>query len=219
MSVRYLDHHQGLENLDVLILPGTKNTIADLLYLQRTGLAEKIKKYAEGGGRVIGICGGFQMLGQWVRDPLGVEGYEPEAAGTGAVTHCHYHGGREDHYPGGGEVFGAGKTPGRKWSGYEIHMGRTEPVGEGRAVFQIERRLNEPVGIADGWASPDFRIWGSYIHGLFDSDAFRQAWLADLRGKTVWQVDQEGIILLRNFRKSSLTGWQRWCGGVWMLGI
>ena len=56
--------------------------------------------------------------------------------------------------------------------GYEIHMGQTEPVGEGRAVFRIERRLDEPVSISDGWATPDFRIWGSYIHGLFDRDAF-----------------------------------------------
>ena len=68
-------------------------------------------------------------------------------------------------------------------TGYEIHMGLTEPVGEGRAVFQIERRLDEPVSISDGWATPDFRVWGSYIHGLFDSDPFRQAWLAYLRGK------------------------------------
>ena len=69
----------------MLILPGTKNTIADLLYLQRTGLAEKIRKYREGGGRVIGICGGFQIWGNVVRDPLGVEGYEPEAAGLGLL--------------------------------------------------------------------------------------------------------------------------------------
>ncbi len=85
VNVRYLDHHNALDNLDVLILPGTKNTIADLLYLQGTGLAEKIRDYAEHGGRVIGICGGFQILGQAVRDPLGVEGAVPEAAGLGLL--------------------------------------------------------------------------------------------------------------------------------------
>ena len=85
VSVRYLDHRGALSDLDLLILPGTKNTIADLLYLEQTGLAGKIRKYAAAGGRVIGICGGFQMLGQWVRDPLGVEGNLPEARGLGLL--------------------------------------------------------------------------------------------------------------------------------------
>jgi adenosylcobyric acid synthase len=60
-------------------------------------------------------------------------------------------------------------------------MGLTEPVGEGRPVFSLERRRQEPESLTDGWASRDFRIWGSYIHGLFDRDGFRRAWLADLR--------------------------------------
>jgi adenosylcobyric acid synthase len=182
VRLHYFDHHQGLENLDVLILPGTKNTIADLRYLQRTGLVDKIRKYGEAGGRVIGICGGFQILGQWVRDPLGLEGYEPEAAGLGLLPIATTMAGEKTTTQVEAKFLGLGQ--GRPLvRGYEIHLGLTEPVGEGRAVFQIERRLKEPVNIADGWASPDFRIWGSYIHGLFDSDEFRQAWLADLRGK------------------------------------
>ena len=165
ISLRYLDHHQALEDLDVLILPGTKNTIADLHYLQRTGLAGKIKKYGEGGGRVIGICGGFQMLGQWVRDPLGVEGYEPEAAGLGLLPIVTTMAGEKTTTQVEARFLGLENTR-PAVAGYEIHMGQTEPVGEGRAVFRIERRLNEPEVIADGWATPDFRIWGSYIHGL-----------------------------------------------------
>ena len=149
-------------------------------YLQRTGLAEKIRKYGEGGGRVIGICGGFQMLGQVVRDPLGVEGYEPEAAGLGLLPIVTTMAGEKTTTQVGARFLGLQNSR-PEVTGYEIHMGRTEPVGEGRAVFQIERRLNEPAVIADGWATPDFRIWGSYIHGLFDRDDFRQAWLAELR--------------------------------------
>ncbi|MGQ9920677.1 MAG: cobyric acid synthase, partial [Desulfobacca sp.] len=85
VTVRYLDHHDALDHLDVLILPGTKNTIADLRYLFETGFAQKIQAFAQAGGRVIGICGGFQILGQEVRDPLGVEGPHPQAAGLGLL--------------------------------------------------------------------------------------------------------------------------------------
>ena len=85
-------------------------------------------------------------------------------------------------------------------TGYEIHMGLTEPVGEGRAVFRIERRLNEPVSLADGWARPDFRIWGSYIHGLFDGDEFRRAWLADLRREKGLE-DREGNYTFERFQE------------------
>ena len=92
VRVHYLDHHNGLENLDLVILPGTKNTIADLLYLQRTGLAAKIRDFADHGGRVVGICGGFQMLGQVVRDPSGGGGSRAGGGGFGTVAHCHHHG-------------------------------------------------------------------------------------------------------------------------------
>ena len=78
VNLRYVDHRDELDGLDLLILPGTKNTISDLLYLKETGLFRRIQAYAEAGGRVAGICGGYQILGQEVRDPLGVEG-DPRA--------------------------------------------------------------------------------------------------------------------------------------------
>jgi adenosylcobyric acid synthase len=180
VSVRYLDHRRALADLDLLILPGTKNTIADLLYLEQTGLAGKIKRYAQGGGRVIGICGGFQILGQWVRDPMGVEGNLPEARGLGLLPLITTMAGEKTTTQVEAKFLGL-ENRGPHVAGYEIHMGRTEPVGEGQPVFRIERRLLESVDLVDGWASTDFRIWGSYIHGLFDRDAFRRAWLADLR--------------------------------------
>ncbi|HSO71922.1 MAG TPA: cobyric acid synthase, partial [Thermodesulfobacteriota bacterium] len=182
VSVQYLDHHRDLKSLDVLILPGTKNTSGDLGYLQDTGLAGKIKNFAGAGGRVIGICGGFQMLGQWVRDPLGVEGNLPEAPGLGLLPIVTTMAGEKTTTQVKARFLGLENSR-PAVLGYEIHMGQTEPVGEGQPVFRIESRLHEPVEMFDGWATPDFRIWGSYIHGLFDRDPFRQAWLADLRGK------------------------------------
>ncbi|MGA9822515.1 MAG: cobyric acid synthase, partial [Desulfobaccales bacterium] len=74
VALRYLDHRDKLDGLDLLILPGTKNTISDLLYLKESALFPQIQAYARAGGRVVGICGGYQILGQEVRDPLGVEG-------------------------------------------------------------------------------------------------------------------------------------------------
>ncbi|MGQ9922213.1 MAG: cobyric acid synthase, partial [Desulfobacca sp.] len=66
-------------------------------------------------------------------------------------------------------------------TGYEIHMGVTEPTGEGTPVCQLEAGGPGDGAFLDGWATPDFRVWGSYVHGLFDRDAFRQAWLSALR--------------------------------------
>ncbi len=180
VSVLYLDHHNGLADLDLVIVPGTKNTIADLLYLHRTGLAEKIKAFAENGGRVMGICGGFQILGQLVRDPMGVEGTMPEAPGLGLLPIVTTMAGEKTTTQVEARFLGLEEEKSMV-RGYEIHMGVSEPLEEGRAVFEITSRLGEPVKLLDGWASPDFRIWGSYIHGLFESDEFRQAWLAELR--------------------------------------
>jgi len=180
VSVRYVDHHSFTEALDLLILPGSKNTIADLLHLRRTGVAEKIRDYAARGGLVVGICGGFQMLGLTVRDPLGVEGSVTEAPGLGLLPTITTMAGEKTTTQVEAEFLGLGSDRPRV-RGYEIHMGLTEAVGEGRGVFEITHSLNEPVQLQDGWATPDFSIWGSYIHGLFDEDGFRRAWLADLR--------------------------------------
>ena len=85
VSLSYLDHHQGLDGLDLLILPGTKNTISDLLYLKDTGLFQEIQAYARSGGRLVGICGGYQIMGREVLDPLGVEGPPRSEAGLGLL--------------------------------------------------------------------------------------------------------------------------------------
>jgi adenosylcobyric acid synthase len=200
VSVRYLDQHNTLGQLDLLILPGTKNTIADLLYLQRTGLAAKIRDYAANGGRVIGICGGFQMLGQVVRDPLGVEGAVPEADGLGLLPIVTTMAGEKTTTQVEARFLGlVDEAP--LVTGYEIHMGLTEPTGEGRAVFEIASRLGKPVKLPDGWANRDYRIWGSYIHGLFDGDKFRQGWLAELRREKGLEGNAGGDYTFEGFQE------------------
>jgi adenosylcobyric acid synthase len=179
VSLRYLDHRDPIEAADLLILPGTKNTIADLIYLKRTGLYRRIQEYASAGGRIIGICGGFQILGKVVRDPLGVEGVprEEEALGllpvtttmAGVKTTTQVEA-RAVGITGGGQIVKA----------YEIHMGTSEGMGPGRAAFEIYQRNGRQAHVLDGWVRPDGRIWGTYLHGIFDNDGFRQALLREI---------------------------------------
>jgi adenosylcobyric acid synthase len=179
VSLRYLDHRHGLDGVDLLILPGTKNTIGDLIYLKETGLFEKIQVYAAQGGHVLGICGGYQILGQEVRDPLGVEGPPRTEAGLGLLPVVTTMAGDKTTTQVQARAWGRPDFDGVIYA-YEIHMGVTEAGGEGRAALEIIDRNGQPVQVADGWRSPDGRVWGTYLHGLFDNDGFRHAFLGEL---------------------------------------
>ena len=126
-----------------------------------------------------GICGGYQILGQEVRDPLGVEGDPRTEAGLQLL-------------PVVTTLAGAKTTtqveanaPGRRECGvlsaYEIHMWVTETQGEGQPAFEITSRNGQPQQVDDGWVSPDRRVWGTYLHGLFDNDGWRRVFLQELR--------------------------------------
>jgi adenosylcobyric acid synthase len=175
VALRYLDHRDGLENLDLLILPGTKNTISDLLYLKESGLFRRIQAYAREGGRVVGICGGYQILGQEVRDPLGVEGDPRTEPGLNLLPVVTTMAGVKTT-----TQVEARAPDGARLAAYEIHMGVTEAQGEGQPAFAIISRNGVPVQVADGWVSPDREVWGTYLHGLFDNDDFRRDFLKEL---------------------------------------
>ncbi len=179
VALRYLNHHDSLDHLDLIILPGTKNTIADLRYLQETGLAAQIVAFAQAGGRVLGICGGFQMLGQEVRDPLGVEGPVARAPGLNLLPVVTTMAGEKTTTQVTGRFLELPSQPAIQ--GYEIHMGVTAAKGEGRPVCRFDQGREGTTPHLDGWTRPDGRIWGTYLHGLFDSDPFRRDWLAALR--------------------------------------
>ena len=180
VALHYLDHRHDLKAMDLVIIPGTKNTIADLGYLKQSGLFQRLRDYASNGGHLIGICGGYQILGLVVKDPLGVEGTTPEAEGLGLLPLVTTMAGDKTTTQVEARVTG---LPGSValLRGYEIHMGITEAVGPGQAVFEICRRLGESVWVPDGWISPDQRVWGSYLHGLFDNDDFRHSLLQQFR--------------------------------------
>jgi adenosylcobyric acid synthase len=169
----YLQQPQDLAGLHAVILPGSKSTCSDLQWLQDTGWRDQLLAYAAGGGHLLGICGGYQMLGEWVRDPDGIEGTPGSTAGLGLLPVE--------------TVLKAPKTttltdftwgdiPG---SGYEIHMGRTEPPRD-RSLFAVQRRNGEACTDVDGCVSENGRVLGAYMHGLFDAPAITRRWLAGI---------------------------------------
>ena len=178
--LRYLEASESLDGLDLVILPGTKSTISDLLYLKHTGLAEKIQAFVRNGGHIIGICGGYQMLGREVRDPLGVEGEPGAEPGLGLLPLITTIAGAKTTTQVTGKAL-AMPGAGQAITGYEIHMGVTEVQGPGEPALVITSRNGQQGHFTDGWVSPDGRVWGTYVHGLFDRDAFRRGFLNDLR--------------------------------------
>ncbi|NNV05910.1 cobyric acid synthase [Geobacillus sp. C56-T2] len=171
--VRLVTHAAELGEPDVIVLPGSKNTIEDLVYMKQRGLASRIAALvAEGKTRVVGICGGYQMLGAVIRDPHGVETSLPEVKGLGLL-------------PIETTLERAKVTVRSKavltWNGnrlavqgYEIHMGRSTPLAGYVPLMEDD-------GGQMGAKRDDGRVLGTYMHDLFHNDAFRAAFFNDIR--------------------------------------
>ncbi|MGR3623884.1 cobyric acid synthase [Pseudophaeobacter sp.] len=154
---------------DLVLIPGSKSTIGDLAYLRAQGWDIDILAHHRRGGHVIGLCGGYQMLGQTIDDPEGVDGRPGKVAGLGLLdVETVMAGEKRVTLTQASSV--AGDLP---VSGYEIHMGRTSGSDCDRAWLRIGDRL-------EGAASADGRVLGSYLHGLFASDGFRANFLSGL---------------------------------------
>ncbi|WP_442476017.1 cobyric acid synthase [Rhodopseudomonas julia] len=161
---------------DVVILPGSKVTRADLDVVRREGWDVDILAHVRKGGRVLGICAGFQMLGRVVRDPEGIEGPAGETPGLGLLDIETVIGGEKRLV----ELDVGEETSGCRITGYEMHMGRTSGPGLERPWLH----LREPRGSlrAEGAISPDWRVAGTYLHGIFGSNTFRAHWLRQVGG-------------------------------------
>ena len=181
VSVRYVSSAADWGNPAAVILPGTKTTLADLVWLQKTGLAEKIRRFAARGGNVAGICGGYQMLGETIADPHGAEA-APGAvtAGLSLLPLKTVFGGDKRTVQVTGKPVAAAEPFAAVRNipihGYEIHMGRSETTGDGAQPLCAIGAEEHP----DGLISADGRVWGTYLHGIFENDAFRHAWLRGL---------------------------------------
>ncbi|WP_300067130.1 cobyric acid synthase [uncultured Ruegeria sp.] len=154
---------------DLVLLPGSKSTIGDLTYFRAQGWDVDLYAHVRRGGHVLGLCGGYQMLGKTISDPDGVDGRPGKVDGLGLLDVDTVMGGKKQVI-----LRKANALPNREpVDGYEIHMGHTEGPDCTRAWLEIEGR-------PEGAASPNGRIMGSYLHGIFSSDAFRASFLSRL---------------------------------------
>lgn len=184
VRLRYVKSISQIGHPHVVILPGTKSTMSDLDWLRQTGLALRIVELAAVGTHVVGICGGYQMLGKTLHDPDLVESDVREMSGLGllpTVTVFQTHKATSQVR---GVIRGTRHCPGSLGQiveGYEIHMGRTSG---GQPWLELSRSDDETSTVTDGAASEDGRIWGCYLHGLFGNDNFRRHWLNSLRARS-----------------------------------
>lgn len=186
VALYYVKAVEDLGEPDVIMLPGSKNTTEDMLYLRKSGLGEKILAHAKAGKAVIGICGGYQMLGEVIRDPQHTESQNDEAAGLGllgmetvfasekltsqVVAQC-----QDLHFM--GQSISADNL-----QGYEIHMGHTAFTREAdKHPFTVCQRRGKACASQEGTANAAGNVFGTYIHGVFDNDVFRRSVLNAIR--------------------------------------
>jgi len=181
-ALAFVERPKDLSAADLVILPGSKQTLRDLEWLHQRGLAPALFGHAERGGCIAGICAGFQMLGAKIDDPQGTENHgapcarqglgllrmwtvlQPEKItrlATGRILRA--------------EIFGQ-EARECAFHGYEIHVGETVYTDETKPFAEI-RRAGSSAVVADGAVSADRRVFGTYIHGIFDDDNFRHAFL------------------------------------------
>jgi adenosylcobyric acid synthase len=182
--VRYVASSSELGTPDFIILPGTKSTVSDLYYLWRSGLAEKILQQARNGTPVVGICGGYQMLGRSLHDPDGVESAEGSALGLGLLdVVTTFAPEKATTQVKARVVADRGLLEGMKGQelmGYEIHMGQTRCDGD-MSAFHICETPQGRVDYSDGMLNAQGTVLGTYMHGLFHNPDFRQTLLNSLR--------------------------------------
>ena len=186
VSVRFVGPGDVIGSPDLIILPGSKNTLADLNYLKESGLADEIKALAATGTPVIGVCGGNQMLGTAIYDPHHMEGDIEESEGLGLVNSTTTMKDQKTTHQVTFDVenlhFLNGTFSGTKLVGYEIHMGDTTPNDDSvKRCFTITKRSETPITVVDGFIDGHHQVMGTYIHGVFDNDEFRRFIINQLR--------------------------------------
>jgi len=181
VHLRYVASAHGLGLPAAVILPGTRSTMGDLAWLRSVGLADAITNLGARGTPVVGICGGYQMLGRDLQDPDHVESSTTRANGLSLLAHRTTFLDRKTTRQVQGRVTSSvgwlSHAGGQPVHGYEIHMGTT---CETTPWLSLVRRGEDDVAAPDGNVSPDRRVWGCYVHGLFANIDLRHAWLSSL---------------------------------------
>ncbi len=182
VRVRLVERAADVGCPDAVIIPGSKTTLDDLLWMSGRGFPSVIKGLAARRRSVVGLCAGYQMLGRALSDAHGIEGKAREAAGLGLLPLDTRFERKKITRAVSAKVCADGgflaPLQGTTVEGYEIHMGRSTLRGEPRGLFRLDD------GTLDGAASADGRVWGTYLHGVFDLPAFRRGWLESLGWKS-----------------------------------
>lgn len=180
VSIRFITSKEEFKNPDLLIIPGSKNTIEDLLYLRKCELEEKIKEYSND-GKIIGICGGYQVLGSKIKDPYKVETDLGEIEGLNLLDMETTFEKEKITTRVSAKVLNE-ETQDNVY-GYEIHMGISKYGENINPLFKIYNKNGEKVNYFDGAINEKGNVMGTYIHGVFDGVAFREKIINELRIK------------------------------------
>lgn len=194
VGVRFESDPSAAGNPDAIIIPGSKNTISDLNFLRTSGWESYLKSAQTQGIPIVGICGGYQMLGEKIYDPLGVEGTKKFETGLGFIKM------KTEFWPEKTTTISNGiltnkffnlEEPGLDVKGYEIHMGQTILDPSETPFIKLDDNRTDGAITAHG------QIWGTYFHGIFDNDQFRRNWLNYLRQRK----NLLPITTLRNYKE------------------
>ncbi|RLQ88257.1 cobyric acid synthase [Notoacmeibacter ruber] len=181
--LRIAPHEALPAHLDCVILPGSKATLSDLSVLHESGLLHDIIAHSRRGGAIVGLCGGYQMLGRSISDPAGAEGGPERLEGLGLLD-LETVIATEKRLS---EVHGRSRDGDLPLDGYEMHMGTTDGPDRGRPFAYLSD------GTEEGAVSADGRIIGTYLHGIFANDAFRKAFLRRLGGDSRLPAFEQGV--------------------------
>jgi adenosylcobyric acid synthase len=170
VDLRFVREGEPIPAADLIILPGSKNTRGDLAWLRQHGWPAHIRRHLRYGGKVIGICGGFQMLGRSIADPDGIEAAAGCSEGLALLDHVTTITPEKRLAQASGHCVFSAESSGASVQGYEIHMGVSEGSALARPAFQI-------AGRGEGACSEDGLVLGTYLHGLFDAPSASAALL------------------------------------------
>jgi len=193
VSLKFTGRGESLGDPDVIIIPGSKNTLDDLFYLREKGYAKKIINLAKNGKIVVGICGGFQMLGEYIEDAYHLESNRKLIEGLNLLnTYTKIEKKKITHQIKAIplKIFDSSQI----LTGYEIHTGRTKLGKNVNPLFKIIQRSRQEVEILDGAINKENNVFGTYIHGIFDNNKFRREFINYVRKR-------KGLPLLKNNNK------------------
>ena len=186
VSLRYVDFGESFGDPDIVIIPGTKSTIDDLMFLRKNGLENQIKELHKRGKLVIGICGGYQMLGKVLKDPYHVENDLEEVEGMGLLdvettfelekTTTQVKALLDENLQGYLE-----NLSGKEVNGYEIHMGITKRNENSNNLVTVTKKLEQNVNYQVGSVNKECNVFGTYLHGIFDDIDFTRTILNNIR--------------------------------------